>query len=89
MCKVPTTHLACLFLFMSSMSKTCYDRSSAYVGYSKFPCFCGEAADLWQSGTTENPGRLFVKCGCEKVIDNTSLVELRILLYSFRLEPTH
>jgi hypothetical protein len=43
------------------------DRSTAYLGFSKFPCYCDEPADLWRSGTSENPGRLFLKCGMEKV----------------------
>ncbi|KAK1551463.1 hypothetical protein QYE76_071947 [Lolium multiflorum] len=51
---------------MSPVSKMIYDSSGGYVGTSKFPCFCGESADLWRSGTDENPGRLFVKCGMDK-----------------------
>jgi hypothetical protein len=49
---------------MSTMS---YGRSESYLGMSKFVCHCGEFSDLWRSGTAENPGRLFVKCGLEKV----------------------
>jgi hypothetical protein len=52
---------------MSSMSGHVSDRSTAYLGFSKFPCYCDEPADLWRSGTSENPGRLFLKCGMEKV----------------------
>jgi hypothetical protein len=49
------------------MSGNASESSSAYLGISKFACYCGESADLWRSGTAENPGWLFLKCGMEKV----------------------
>ncbi|KAM0878947.1 hypothetical protein ACQ4PT_034582 [Festuca glaucescens] len=48
------------------MSASASESSTAYLCFSKFPCYCGESADLWRSGTSENPGRLFLKCGMEK-----------------------
>jgi hypothetical protein len=45
-----------------------YAASGSYVGVSKYPCYCGELGDLWRSGTIYKPGRLFVRCGTEKVL---------------------
>lgn len=50
----------------SSMSANVSDRITSYLGFSKFTCYCDEPADLLRSGTSENPGRLFLKCGMEK-----------------------
>jgi hypothetical protein len=58
---------------MKAMSSSRVGNSGGYMGMSKFTCYCGENADLWRSGTKENPGRLFVKCGLEKVSLHTIL----------------
>jgi hypothetical protein len=54
---------------MASVSKLSYEAIIAYLGVSKFSCYCGEGGDLWRSGTTKNMGRLFVKCGTEQLND--------------------
>lgn len=49
------------------MSKMSYETSENYLGRSKFNCDCLENADMWISGTSANPGRIFLKCAMHKV----------------------
>jgi hypothetical protein len=48
---------------------------------SKFSCHCGELADLWRSRTTDNPGRLFIKCGMAKVRSFVLAVQFFVLVF--------